>query len=98
MAATTMTIPRTGKLGSRSSSADNEAVRTRYTTCDEASLLCAENEDAAISGVRNRHYRSMLPPSSDTLALRLAILWEKLDFASTRDLQKYMRYSTGVIA
>lgn len=87
MAATTTTIPRTGKSGSRSSSADKDVVRTRYMTCDEPSLLCAESEDAAISGVSNRHYRSMLPPSSDTLALRLAILWEKWEFASTRDVQ-----------
>jgi hypothetical protein len=62
VAARTATIPRTGKSGSRSSDADKDyVVHTLHDSCDEASLLCAEGEDAAISGVSHRHYRSILP-------------------------------------
>ena len=79
MAATTATIPRTGKSGSRSSSADKDyVVRTRCTTLATRHPSSVQKAKMPqFPGYRiDTTEASCQPPSSDTLA-RVAILWEK---------------------
>ena len=81
LAATTAIIPETGKLGRKSN--DKDVARTRYTIWDKASLCAKMPQFPGYC----KQIDTIEARSSDTLALRLGILWEKWEFAFTRDVQ-----------